>query len=163
MTILKGLLPYLSFLLTNWMVGWSFSSWTMFLTSQQKLWVYVNSVLTDGQITSAIADSCPVDYPVRLSSGPCAVNRELKQRRQRRQRERPESNRFRLTKQQLLQVHHAFLHICLPSLLDYDVKLPNFACYGGPKHKRTIFFFFCELRYSALEFNSWKNLQHLTN
>ena len=64
------------------------------------------------------------------------------------------SNRFRLAKQQLLQVHHAFLHICLPSLLDYDVKLPNFAFYGGPKHKRTIFFFFCELRYSALEFNS---------
>ena len=118
--------------------------------------MYVNSVLTDGQMTSTISDSCPVDYPVRLSSGPCAGNkRELKQRR-RWQRERPESNRFRLTKQQLLQVHHAFLHICLPSLLDYDVKLPNFAFYGGPKHKRTIFFFFCELRYSALEFNSWK-------
>ena len=34
-----------------------------------------------------------------------------------------------------LHVHHAFeLYISLPSLHDYDVKLPNFTSYGGREH-----------------------------
>ena len=41
-------------------------------------------------------------------------------------------------------------HCKLPSLHDYDVKIPNFTFCGG-------------LRYSLLEFNSRKNCQHLTN
>ena len=28
-------------------------------------------------------------------------------------------------------MHHAFLYISLPSLHDYDMKLPNFTFYGG--------------------------------
>ena len=32
-----------------------------------------------------------------------------------------------------LHVHHAFLYISLPSLHDYDGKMPNFTCYGGRK------------------------------
>ena len=31
----------------------------------------------------------------------------------------------------MLHVHHAFLHISLPSLHDYDVKMPNFTLYRG--------------------------------
>ena len=46
---------------------------------------------------------------------------------------------FKLKK---LHVHHAFLHISLPSLLDYDVKLPSFTFNGGRERKTTIFFFF---------------------
>ena len=38
-----------------------------------------------------------------------------------------------------LHVHHAFLYISLPSLLDYDVKMPNFTFYGGCKQARTKF------------------------
>ena len=49
-----------------------------------------------------------------------------------------------------------FAHFFLPSLHDYDVKMPDFTFYGGREHKTTIFFFFCELRYSLLEFNSLK-------
>ena len=47
--------------------------------------------------------------------------RELKQRR------RKKSNRGRLAKQQLhLHVYHASLYISLPSLHDYNMKMPNF-------------------------------------
>ena len=41
-----------------------------------------------------------------------------------------------------LHVHHAFLYISLPSLHDYDVKLPDFTFCGGREHKTTTFFFF---------------------
>ena len=58
------------------------------------------------------------------------------QRRRRRQRERQKSNKLRL----------AFLYISLPSLLDYDVKLPNFTFYEGCEHKTTIFFLFLQCR-----------------
>ena len=39
-------------------------------------------------------------------------------------------------------LHHAFLFISLPSLHDYDVKMPNFTFCGGREHKATTFFFF---------------------
>ena len=49
------------------------------------------------------------------------LTRELKLRR------RKKSNRGRLAKQQLhLHVYHAFLYISLPSLHDYNMKMPNF-------------------------------------
>ena len=38
-------------------------------------------------------------------------------------------------------VHHAFLYISLPFLQDYDVKMPNFAFYGGCKQAKTKFSF----------------------
>ena len=39
-------------------------------------------------------------------------------------------------------MNHAFLlHISLPSLYDYDLKLPDYTCYGGRKCKTTIFLF----------------------
>ena len=41
-----------------------------------------------------------------------------------------------------LYVHHAFLYISLPSLHDYNVKLPNFTFCRGSEHKTTTFFFF---------------------
>ena len=40
-----------------------------------------------------------------------------------------------------LHVHHAFLHISLPSLHDYDVKMPNCRFYGGRKQATTNLFF----------------------
>ena len=36
---------------------------------------------------------------------------------------------------------HAFLYISLPSLHDYDVKMPNFTFCGGREHNATTFFF----------------------
>ena len=44
-----------------------------------------------------------------------------------------------------LNLHHVFLYISLLLLHDYNVK-----------HKTTILFSFCKLRYNFLEFNSWK-------
>ena len=38
-------------------------------------------------------------------------------------------------------VHHAFFYISCPFLLDYDVKMPNFAFYGGRKQATTKFYF----------------------
>ena len=41
-------------------------------------------------------------------------------------------------------VHHTFLFISFPFLHDYDVKMPNFAFYGGRKQATTTFYFsFC--------------------
>ena len=57
------------------------------------------------------------------------AERELKQRRRRRQRERQKSDRFPLAKQQLCTCITLFLYISLPSLHDYDVKMPNFTFY----------------------------------
>ena len=42
-------------------------------------------------------------------------------------------------------VHHTFLYISFPFLHDYDVKMPNFAFYGGHKQAATKFLFFNNL------------------
>ena len=76
---------------------------------------------------------CPGQTTPPCAHPPLANNRELKQRRLRRQREPQKSNRFRLAKQQLCE-RSRFLH-------EYDVKLPNFPFYGGREHMTTIFFF----------------------
>ena len=61
--------------------------------------------------------------------------KELKRRR--RQRERQKNNVW-IGKTPTLHVY-----ISLPSLHDYDVKLPNFTFCGGREHKtRTLFFLF---------------------
>ena len=46
-----------------------------------------------------------------------------------------------LRKTTTLHVHHAFLYISLPSLRDYDVKMPNCKFYGGRKQATTNLFF----------------------
>ena len=46
-----------------------------------------------------------------------------------------------------MHVQETFLYISPPSLNDYDVKHPNFTCYGGR---------FAKLRYGPLESNSKK-------
>ena len=38
-------------------------------------------------------------------------------------------------------MHHTFLYISFPFLHDYDVKMPNFAFYGGRKQPTTEFYF----------------------
>ena len=46
-----------------------------------------------------------------------------------------------LRKTTTLHVHHAFLYISLPSLHNYDVKMPNCKFYGGRKQATTNLFF----------------------
>ena len=46
-----------------------------------------------------------------------------------------------LRKTTTLHVRHAFLYISLPSLHDYDVKMPNFKFYGRGKQATTNIFF----------------------
>ena len=41
-----------------------------------------------------------------------------------------------------VQVNQAFLYICLPSLHDYDVKIPNFTFCGELEHRATTCFFY---------------------
>ena len=69
---------------------------------------------------------------------------ECEMARRRRQRERQKSNW--LNKQNCLvtttlHVHLAFLYISLPSLRDYDGKMPNFTFYGGRKQATAKFSF----------------------
>ena len=47
-------------------------------------------------------------------------------------------------------MQHAFLYISLPSLHDYDVKMPNCKFYVGRKRATTNFFNFPSLKLSAL-------------
>ena len=75
-----------------------------------------------------------------ISEWKCFDVRELKQRRRGRQRDRQKSNRFRRTKQQLCTCNT--LYITLPSLYDYDVKMPNFTFCGKREDKTTTLFFF---------------------
>ena len=44
-----------------------------------------------------------------------------------------------ISKTTILHVHHAFLYISLPSLHDYDVKMPNFTMYRGNTQATTKF------------------------
>ena len=46
-----------------------------------------------------------------------------------------------LSKATTLHVHHASLYISLPSLHDYDVKMPDFTNYGGRKQETRKFSF----------------------
>ena len=59
-----------------------------------------------------------------------------------------------ISKPTTFHVHHAFLYISLPSLPDYNVKVPEFTFCRGREHKTTTFFSFPELWYSPLEFLS---------
>ena len=44
-----------------------------------------------------------------------------------------------ITKTTIVHVHHAFLYISLPTLHDYDVKMPNFTFYRGSTQATTKF------------------------
>ena len=83
-----------------------------------------------------------------------------KQRWRRWQQEQQKSNRFRSAKQQLFVRASRFLYIPLPSLHNYDVKLPNFTSYGRHEHETTTF---PGLRLSPLEFKYRKICQKMTN
>ena len=71
-------------------------------------------------------------FPRRGGFCTLAIIRDFKMPRRWRQRERQKSNRWK-GKTTTLHVHHAFLYISLPSLHDYDGKMPNFTFYGGRK------------------------------
>ena len=51
-----------------------------------------------------------------------------------------------ISKTTTLHVHHTFCTFLCPLLHDYDVKMPNFASYGGHKQAATKFYFsYCTL------------------
>ena len=68
--------------------------------------------------------------------------RDFKIQRRGRQRERQKTIGL-ISKTTTSHVHHTFLYISFPFLHDYDVKMPNFAFYGGRKQATTKFYFSC--------------------
>ena len=54
-----------------------------------------------------------------------------------------------ISKRTILQVHHAFLYISLPSLHDYDVKMPNFTLTEEVHKRRRNFLSLSELEYCS--------------
>ena len=68
-------------------------------------------------------------------------NRDFKIQRRGRQRERQKKTIGLISKTTTLHVHHTFWYISFPFLHDYDVKMPNFAFYGGRKQATTKFYF----------------------
>ena len=97
----------------------------------------------------------------RLFSAVHCNNRELKQRRRRPQRERQNAVALDWQNNNFARASR-FLYISLPSLLDYDVKLPNFTFYGRRGHKTTIFFPFVDLGTVYRNSTPKKNRQNLT-
>ena len=69
----------------------------------------------------------------------------IRQRRRRRQRQRQKSNRPNKGNKNSWHVHHAFLYISLPSLHEYNMKLPFFLLHCIDR----IFFLLPELRYGS--------------
>ena len=59
-----------------------------------------------------------------------------------------------LDKKTNLHVHHTFWYNSLPSLHDYDVKVPYFTFSGGRKQATTNFLCFSKLKYGPQETNS---------
>ena len=57
-----------------------------------------------------------------------------------------------------LHVHHAFLYISLPSLHDYNIKVPYFTFCRGREHKTTTFFFFSWTMIQSFKIQLQKNL-----
>ena len=102
------------------------------------------------------------------------INRELRQRRRRRrQQERQKTIGSEIGKtttslrSRRLEVvgtrkNGRARRISLPSVHDYDVKVPNFT-FCRERDARRLPFSFSELRYSPLELNSRKIRTHLTN
>ena len=64
----------------------------------------------------------------------------FKIQRRGRQRERQKTIGL-ISKTTTSHVHHTILYISFPFLHDYDVKMPNFAFYGGRKQATTKFYF----------------------
>ena len=101
---------------------------------------------------------------IHLSSLPrTPKQRELKQRRRRRQRERQKTNRLILAKQQLCT---CITHFCTflsrrCTITTWKCVISRFVEDGNTRQQPS--FFFLELWYSLLEFNSRKICQHLTN
>ena len=54
-----------------------------------------------------------------------------------------------ISKTTILHVHHAFLYISLPSLHDYDVKMPNFTLTEEVHKRRRNFISLSELEYGS--------------
>ena len=67
-------------------------------------------------------------------------NRDFKIQRRGRQRERKKTIGL-IGKTTTSQVHNTFLYISFPFLHDYEVKMPNFALYGGRKQATAKFYF----------------------
>ena len=65
-----------------------------------------------------------------------------------------------ISKTTTLHVHHAFLYISLPSLHDYNVKMPNFTSCRGREHKTTThsFFFFSWILIKSFKIQLQNNL-----
>ena len=127
------------------------SNWLMFYYSQQRFLEQHSIVATLLQVVSTLFQHCNavLRWKSLLRIVSCNIilkrprrgrdNRELKQRRRRRQRERQQSTWFRLAKKQLCTCITLFLHISLPSLQDYNVKVPNFTFWRGRENKTTTF------------------------
>ena len=103
----------------------------------------------------------------RLFTAVHCNKRELKQRRRRRQRERQKAVTLDWQNESFARASR-FLYISLPSLLDYDVKLPNFTFYGGRGHKQRFFFLLwtlvqfigIQLLKKSQKFNKLKELEY---
>ena len=60
---------------------------------------------------------------------------------QRRGRQRERQKTIGLISKTTSHVHHTFLYISFKFVHDYDVKMPNFAFYGGRKQATTKLYF----------------------
>ena len=67
------------------------------------------------------------------------------------QRDRQKKKIDLISKTTTLHVHNTFLYISSQFLRDYDVKMPNFAFYGGREQATTNFISVSEIEYGPLK------------
>ena len=100
-----------------------------------------------------------MDFSLRQGRSPLTNMWELKQRRRQTQWERKKKKQvLDLRNNYFAGAAHFFVHFFLPSLHDYDVKMPIFTFCGRREHKKRLSFSVPELRVSLSEFSSRKNL-----
>ena len=71
------------------------------------------------------------------------------------------NKRFNKQNNNFARASHFFVHF-FPVLHDFDVKMPNFAFYGGRKQATTNFICLSELGYGPLKFSFRRVRLHLT-
>ena len=78
-------------------------------------------------------------------------NRDFRIQRRGRKRERQKTIGL-ISRTTTSHEHRNFLYISFPFLQDYDVKVPNFAFYGGRKQQERNFISLSELEFGPLKF-----------
>ena len=117
--------------------------------------VFVISIVSRSYSVYCGFRPCHHGVQSHLTRNFCRLSMTIERRHQ---RERQKNQLVKISNTTTLHVHHAFLYISLPSLHDYDVKIPNFTFFWGCTHKTTTFFFFSRILTQSVRIQRQKKI-----